>query len=158
MKITLLTGGDDPNYAFPLVTSLISNDIDVDFIGSDKMQDPIITSKPQINYLNFRGDQSEVAPLKDKIKRILVYYWKLIKYSASTDSKIFHILWLNKFIYLDRTLLNLYYKLTGKKLVLTAHNINDRARDGRDNIIKNEVGNKVALLMEQRKGRGHLME
>jgi hypothetical protein len=29
---------------------------------------------------------------------------------------------------------------------------------GRDNIIKNEMGNKVALLMEQRKGRGHLME
>ena len=135
MKITLLTGGDDPNYAFPLATSLISKDIDIDFIGNDTMQDPVITSKPQINYLNFRGDQSEEAKLKDKIKRILVYYWKLIKYSVSTDSKIFHILWLNKFVYLDRTLLNLYYKLIGKKLVFTAHNINDRARDGRDNIL-----------------------
>jgi hypothetical protein len=29
---------------------------------------------------------------------------------------------------------------------------------GRDNIVKNEMGNKVALLVEQRKGRGHLME
>jgi glycosyltransferase involved in cell wall biosynthesis len=46
--------------------------------------------------------------------------------------KIFHIFWNNKFEFFDRTLLMLYYKLLGKKLVFTAHNVNIRKRDCTD--------------------------
>ena len=132
MKVALLTGGDDPNYAFPLTSSLASKGIIIDFIGNDKMQKAEITTNENVNYLNLRGDQSENVSRKKKIYRVLKYYWKLIKYTAKTDTKLFHILWLNKFIYFDRTILNIFYKIMGKKLIFTAHNINAEERDGND--------------------------
>ena len=48
------------------------------------------------------------------------------------DPKLFHILWHNRFQFFDRTFLLLYYKLLGKKIVLTAHNVNAGQRDLND--------------------------
>ena len=67
----------------------------------------------------------------EKIRRVLLYYKRLIVYAYRTDSMIFHILWFNKFMFLDRTILNIYYKTLGKKIVFTAHNIDQGERDGR---------------------------
>ena len=53
-----------------------------------------------------------------------MYYAKLIRYAATAKPKIFHILWNNKFESFDRTLLMLYYRFLGKRIVLTAHNVN----------------------------------
>ena len=53
-------------------------------------------------------------------------------YAARSRARIFHILWNNKFEHFDRTLLMLYYRLFGKRMILTAHNVNIRKRDGRD--------------------------
>src|SRR5205814_730099 len=72
------------------------------------------------------------APWHTKIARIARYYQNLVAYTARTESRLFHILWLNKFDLLDRTILNVFYKLKRKKLVFTAHNVNPRKRDGRD--------------------------
>ena len=47
-------------------------------------------------------------------------------------TKIFHILWNNRFEFFDRTLLLLVYKLLGRRLVFTAHNVNIRKRDCSD--------------------------
>lgn len=135
MKISLLTGGDDPTYALPLTSALVSKGITVDFIGNDAMQNVDAVKNISVNYFNLRGDQDEHVPTIDKVIRILKYYFKLLKYSATTDSKLFHILWLNKFVYFDRTILNMYYKVLGKKVVFTAHNINAEERDGNDSLI-----------------------
>jgi len=51
--------------------------------------------------------------------RVLIYYARLLRYAAAAEAKIFHILWNNKFEFIDRTLVVLYYKLLGKKVVLT---------------------------------------
>jgi len=142
MRISLLTGGDDPTYALPLLSALISKGMNVDFIGNDAMQNSEIARNSNVNYLNLRGDQSPSAPLSEKIFRVLEYYYKLIKYTAHTDLKLFHILWLNKFVYFDRTILNIYYKVLGKKLIFTAHNINVGQRDGCDSFI-----NRLTLKM-----------
>src|SRR6185295_4996745 len=56
----------------------------------------------------------------------------LIRYAATAKPKVFHILWNNKFEHFDRTLLMLYYRLLGKRIVLTAHNVNAGARDATD--------------------------
>src|SRR5262249_36162940 len=64
--------------------------------------------------------------------RVLRYYQDLLRHASRTDSRLFHVLWLNKFEVLDRTLLNVFYKLKKKKLVFTAHNVNLRKRDGCD--------------------------
>ena len=67
---------------------------------------------------------------------------EVICYAASTETKVFHILWLNKFIFFDSTLLNIYYKLNGKKLVYTAHNVNMKTRDGGENLL-NRISLKI---------------
>jgi len=133
MKVTLLQGGGgDIYYELGLLSGLVSKRINVDIIGNDKMRDASALTGENANLYNFRGNQDSHAPVKEKIYRVLKYYFKLTKYAARTDSKLFHILWLNKFIYFDITILNVYYKLLGKKLVFTAHNINMRERDKND--------------------------
>ena len=70
--------------------------------------------------------------MRSKFVRILTYYARLAKYVIRSEPRIFHILWNNKFEHFDRTLLMLYYRLFGKRVILTAHNVNMRKRDGRD--------------------------
>ena len=137
MKISLLTGGQDLHYALGLLSGLVRQNIDVEFVGNDAMQASEVTQYSNVKYVNLRGDQSSNATLHEKVRRVLKYYVKLIKYAATTDSQLFHILWLNKFTYLDRTLVNLYYKLLGKKLLYTAHDINYRKLVGEDTALNN---------------------
>jgi len=125
-----------------LLSGLISQGIEVDFIGNDEMSSASILKNKGVNFYNLRGDQNPNAPMKEKILRILKYYYRLIEYTIKSDSELFHIQWLNKFIYFDRTFLNIFYKLLGKKLVFTAHNINAGERDGNDT-----TGNRLTLKL-----------
>ncbi len=135
LKVSLLTAGKDPHYALGLLGGLTPNGIDVDFIGNDAMESAEVIKSVRVTYYNLRGDQAPQVSLKNKAVRVIRYYLKLIAYAARTDSKLFHILWLNKFTYFDRTLLNIYYKLLGKKLVFTAHNVNIEERDSSDSFL-----------------------
>ncbi len=67
-----------------------------------------------------------------KVVRILTYYARLASYVPRSQAQIFHLLWNNKFEHFDRTALMLYYRLFGKRVVFTAHNVNARKRDGCD--------------------------
>jgi glycosyltransferase involved in cell wall biosynthesis len=131
-RISLLTGGSDKPYALGLVTALTTERVLIDFVGSDDLDLPDLRNNLLVNFLNLRGDQNPGANLARKVARILTYYWRLIRYAATAKPKVFHILWNNKFELFDRTLLMLYYKLLGKELVLTAHNVNIRKRDCTD--------------------------
>jgi D-inositol-3-phosphate glycosyltransferase len=132
IEVCLLTGGDDRPYALGMASTLAGRAISVDFIGSDKLDAPELHRTPLIAFLNLRGDQSEDAPFRRKFVRILTYYVRLLKYVLRSRPRIFHILWNNKFEHFDRTLLMVYYRLFGKRIVFTAHNVNTRKRDGRD--------------------------
>ena len=131
-RISLLTGCHDKPYAFGLATALAKAGVEIDFIGSDELDSPDLRSNPQINFLNLRGDQRVDAGLLQKMTRVLVYYFRLIIYAVTAKPKVFHILWNNKFEVFDRTALMLFYKLLGKQIILTAHNINISQRDGQD--------------------------
>lgn len=135
MKISILSAGKDRPYALGIAEALVQKRVEFDFVGNSEFEKEEIFSSPFVNYYNLRGEQGTDASAFRKIARVLLYYWKLIRYAAKSDVDIFHILWLNKFIVFDSTLLNAFYKLTGKKLVYTAHNINIKERDGGDNII-----------------------
>lgn len=135
MKISLLTGGKDIHYAFGLLSGLVSKTIEIEFIGNESWKDANIFKNENVIYYDLRGDQSPNASIKEKILRVLRYYIKLFRYAAKTDSKLFHIQWLNKFTYFDRTFLNIYYKILGKKLIFTAHDINYRKLVGSDTVI-----------------------
>ena len=131
-RICLLTGGDDRPYALGMACALAGQGISVDFIGSDKLDAPELHRSPLIAFLNLRGDQNEDAPLLRKVVRILTYYARLASYVPRSQAQIFHLLWNNKFEHFDRTALMLYYRLFGKRVVFTAHNVNARKRDGCD--------------------------
>jgi len=145
IKVSLLTGGSDRPYVYGLTDGLLSKNATLDIIGSDELNDPEIYNKPGVNFLNLRGDQRPGANFRIKIARITSYYAKLIRYAATAKPRIFHILWNNKFEAFDRTLLMLYYKLLGKKIVLTAHNVNIAARDHNDSAF-----NRLTLRIQYR--------
>jgi D-inositol-3-phosphate glycosyltransferase len=144
-NVALLTGGGDKPYALGLAAALTSAQVSLDFIGSDDLNVPELRDNARVNFLNLRGDQSPKASPATKIARVLAYYWRLIRYAATAQPKLFHILWNNKFEVFDRTLLLFYYKMLGKRLVFTAHNVNARKRDGDDSFL-----NRLSLRMQYR--------
>ena len=132
LHVALLTGGSDKPYALGIATALSSARVAVDFIGSDELDVAELHKLPQLRFLNLRGDQSQEASFPRKIARVARYYWRLIGYAATARPRIFHILWNNKFEFVDRILLMAYYRLLGRRIVLTAHNVNIRKRDNCD--------------------------
>lgn len=131
-RVSLLTGGGDKPYALGLASTLIDQDIAFDFIGSDEVDVRQLGPNSRARFLNLRGDQRPDAGIARKVVRVLIYYIRLLRYAAIAEPKVFHILWNNKLEILDRTFLLLYYRLFGKRLVFTAHNVNARRRDGND--------------------------
>ncbi len=136
MKVSLLAcGGGDIYYELGLLSGLITKEIYVDFIGSDFMQNAGILSHERVSFYNLRRDQDPNVLVKEKFFRIIKFYIRLIKYAFTADSFLFHIQWLNKFTHFDRMFLNIYYKILGKKLIYTAHNVNAGVRNEKDTIL-----------------------
>jgi D-inositol-3-phosphate glycosyltransferase len=146
VQVGLLTGGDDRPYALGLAAALVAQGIFIDFIGSDALDAPELHNTPLVNFLNLRGDQTEHVSFGKKMARLLNYYRRLLWYASVSRPPILHILWNNKFQLIDRVVLMLYYRLLGKKIVLTAHNVNAAKRDGRDSLL-NRLTLKIQYWM-----------
>jgi glycosyltransferase involved in cell wall biosynthesis len=145
IAVTLLTGGGDKSYVFGLTTELIPKGAVLDLIGSDELDCPEFRDRRGLNFLNLRGDQQPEASFVRKTSRVARYYSRLIRYAATAKPRIFHILWNNRFETLDRTLLMLYYRFLGKRIVLTAHNVNEGRRDSKDTFL-----NRLTLRIQYR--------
>jgi D-inositol-3-phosphate glycosyltransferase len=145
IDVGLLTGCQDRPYAFGLAMALISKGVHLDIIGSDEIDSPELHTTPNLRFLNFRGSQRNDANFAEKLAKLLVYYAKLIGYAARSKPKTLHILWNNKFEFFDRTILMLYYKALGKKIALTAHNVNQARRDSKDSLL-----NRITLKIQYR--------
>jgi glycosyltransferase involved in cell wall biosynthesis len=132
VEVALLTGGGDRTYAVGLAMGLVSKGVVVDFIGGDEVDSPELHTTPKLQYFHLRKNKRRDAGYIAKAWRVLSYYGHLIRYSATAKPKVFHILWNNKFEHFDRTWLMVYYRLLGKRIVLTAHNVNAGMRDAND--------------------------
>src|SRR5437899_4843314 len=132
LKVALLTGGGDRPYVFGMANALMAKGLSLDIVGGDDLDCSEWHGTRHVRFLNLRGDMREDARLPKKISRVLIYYVRLLIYAATARQKIFHILWNNKFETFDRVPLMLYYKLLGKKTLLTVHNVNARTRDSND--------------------------
>jgi D-inositol-3-phosphate glycosyltransferase len=141
LRVAVLTGGQDPPYARGLLRELVARGVDVVCVGNDELADCRFVGSGHLEFHNLVGGQ-EPTNMIGKIWRVLSYYGRMIVFAAQTDAKLFHILWFRKFPVFERTLLNAYFKLLGKKLIFTAHNVNDHARDGRRESIVNWVSLK----------------
>ena len=144
-EVALLTGGRDKHYALDLVRNLTTEGVVVDFIGSDALDSPELQENPRVRFLNLRGDTNADSSLLRKMARVVNYYWRLVAYAATAEPRIFHILWNNKLEILDRTVVLLYYRLLGKRIVFTAHNVNAGKGDGTDGIV-----NRLTLRAQYR--------
>ncbi|MGA8668482.1 MAG: glycosyltransferase [Terracidiphilus sp.] len=143
IELGLLTACRDRHYALGLAIALADGGVSLDIVGGDEIDSPELHTTPNLRFLNFLDDQGIKAGFAKRISRLLVYYGRLIRYTAHTKRRVLHILWNGRFEFFDRTLLMLYYKLYGKKVVLTAHNVNGARRDGKDSLL-----NRVTLRMQ----------
>jgi D-inositol-3-phosphate glycosyltransferase len=144
-SVSLLTGGSDKPYAIGLASALSAEQMAVEFVGSNELDCPEARQIPGLTFLNLRGDQREDASISAKVTRIFAYYARLVRYAATARPPILHILWNNRFEIFDRTLLMMYYRLVGKRVVMTAHNVNMAARNGTDTWL-----NRVSLRIQYR--------
>lgn len=145
IQVSLLTGGSDKHYAYGLATSLVTNGVNLDVVGGDGLEGPEMYGTPGLTFLNLRRKPRRGVGLLKKATRLLAFYARLIAYAWNARPKLFHILWNNKFEFIDRTILMLYYKLLGKKIAITAHNVNKARRDGQDSMI-----NRLSLKIQYR--------
>lgn len=130
IKITIICAGGETHYLYGLINGLAKiNDLFIDVIDSYKSAG-LFDNLPNVRHFNLRRDQNPNVGIIKKIIRVYLYYIRLIVYAARTNTNLFHIQWLNKFYFFDRTFLLIYYKLLGKKIVYTAHNVDDYGRPG----------------------------
>lgn len=132
IEITLLTGGIDRPYTFGLAMELISKGVELELIGSEGVDFPEFHCTPGLRFLDLQGSQKEDVPAITKILRLARYYARLMWYTMAARPKIFHVLWNGRLEEFDRTCLMLFYRLLGKKVVRTVHNVNKKKRDGTD--------------------------
>lgn len=144
-EVAILTGGGDPHYSHGLAISLAAAGVRSDFIGSDDLDSKAIRSTASIRFLNLKGDQNPGSPLPRKVARICRYYTRLLRYALASRARVFHVLWNSRLEWFDRTILMLFFKACGRRVVLTAHNVNRGRRDGTDS-----VANRLTLRFQYR--------
>lgn len=145
LKIALLTGGIDKHYACGLSQSLASSGIAVDVICNTEMDIREMRESPKLRLFTLYATPQHHQSTSRKLLAVIGVYARLLHYAAASSAPIFHILWNYKFTFIDRTLLLIYYKLLGKQLVFTAHNVNAAERDGSDSFF-----NRLSLRIQYR--------
>jgi len=143
-EVALLTGGQDASYAFGLATTLSQRGILVKVVGNDRVDNIDFHTSDRIKFVDC-GRLRPNAGFLAKLLQATAYYARLIAYVTFRSPKIVHILWNNKAEYFDRTLLTLYFKCLGKKIVFTAHNVNKAKRDSCDSVL-----NRLTLGIQYR--------
>ena len=132
LKVSLLTGGRDTYYAVPLAESLSQQPgVVLEVVGSDRYIGVPELVAQAVAVRKLHGDLDPAQSALRKGLRVARMYWDLFTYAARSDSAVFHILWENKFKVFDRTVLVAWYRLLGKRLIFTAHNVDADARDGK---------------------------
>ena len=133
-RVAVLTGGGDRPYVFGLCPALATDSMLVDVIGSDALEGPELRGTPGLRFLNLQGDWPPRGSGRGRLARVLRFYRELVRYVVTSAPRLLHILWNHhdKLELFDRTVLMLFYKLAGKIVVVTAHNVNTRKRDRTD--------------------------
>jgi glycosyltransferase involved in cell wall biosynthesis len=136
MRISILNAGQQTDYLYGLVSGLSQiQSLEIEVVDSDNSIN-LFNEFSRVSFFNLRGDNLSRQLLPVKIWRISRYYIRLLWYTARTKSRIFHIEWENSIALFDRTLLILYYRMCGKKLIFTAHNVYKEARDERATFLR----------------------
>jgi D-inositol-3-phosphate glycosyltransferase len=139
VKVVLLTGGKDAPYARGLVRELAERGVRVVLVGHSELAAAADAGNGRVDFRNMVGSLDRDDGLLGKTWRVFTYYARLLAFTARTDETLFHILWFRKFPLAERLILIAYFKLLGKKLVFTAHNVDDQARNGKRETFANRL-------------------
>jgi glycosyltransferase involved in cell wall biosynthesis len=145
IKVSLLTGGLDKPYVMGLTAALVSHGVSLEVIGNSTLDGPEMHSTGQLSFLSLYWNPLKNLSAAAKLWRVFLSYVRIAFYAARAQPKIFHVLWNNKFELFDRTILMLYHKALGKKVVFTAHNVNAGKRDSNDSAF-----NRLTLKIQYR--------
>jgi glycosyltransferase involved in cell wall biosynthesis len=143
--VAILSGGWDRPYAFGLTDALVRNGLRVELIAGDDLTDADFGHPRTLRVLNYRVTNRAGDSVATRLRRLASYYIKLIAYAWRSRAPVFHILWNNGYDTFDRVVLMLYYRLLGRVVCLTAHNVNAGARDNRDSFV-----NRATLKFQYR--------
>lgn len=144
MNITLITGGA-PHYEAGLIAGLTENGVQLNVIGGDDLASAPALKSPHVRFHNFyHGSEPQLNRWR-KLRRVFGAYVKLLAHAATCRDRLIHVQWPYKFPLFDRTLLNLWCRTFGKKMVFTAHNIDSAARDGKSSRL-----NRLSLWLHYR--------
>jgi D-inositol-3-phosphate glycosyltransferase len=143
--VTLLTGGTDRHYVCALAKAIATSGMAVDVVGNTEMNSCEMRGFANVRLLPLYAMQRPEWGVFRKLLSCIAVYMRIVCYAATSSSHTFHILWNYKLAFFDRTLLLLYYKFLGKKLVFTAHNVNAAERDGADSLL-----NRLTLSVQYR--------
>jgi glycosyltransferase involved in cell wall biosynthesis len=149
VKITLITNSGEPHYQLGLASGLAQQPLMLHVVGGQSLRPTLERSGPRISLQDLGGELDPKSPKWVKLARVIRYYLRLAWYAATTDSQLFHIQWPYKFVFFDRTLLNVFFKALGKRLVFTAHNVDKEVRDGNPSW-KNKVSLKFMYRITDR--------
>ena len=135
MRVTILNVGGNIDYLYGLVRGLAGvDDLKLEIVDCYR-SDLIFDDLKNVRVFNFLGDSRETASVPYKILRQICFYARFMVYITTTRSDIFHIQWVSKFEILDRLLLVPFYRVLGKALVFTAHNVDANERVDRSSRI-----------------------
>ncbi|HEY2471997.1 MAG TPA: glycosyltransferase family 4 protein [Terracidiphilus sp.] len=149
LKVALLTGGFDRPYAFGLAMSLVSTNVLLDVIGSESVDSPEMHSTPNLHFINLWPAKRAKSSILRSAWAMIQHYLLMFRYATGSSCSVFHILWNSKIQWFDRTVMMLLYKAMGRKVALTAHNVNQGRRDGKDSLI-NRLTLKVQYKLTDR--------
>jgi len=92
MKVALLTAAMDPHYSLGLAPTLVEAAVDVELVGNSEMEEFHGIRHQNMKFFNLMGDQRAESALFDKIRRVVVYYPRILDFSRHSRSDLFHII------------------------------------------------------------------
>jgi glycosyltransferase involved in cell wall biosynthesis len=126
LKICVIAG-DNPHYVQSLVQALANIGLRIDLIGDDRYEK--FNFSTNVKFLNFRGTRNPSSSVIAKCLRILKYYLRCLTYIWKNDIRVVHVQAF-RFNFLEGVVLLPLYRILGKPIVYTAHNLQPKGENG----------------------------
>lgn len=124
MKICVVAG-NNPDYVFSFVQALARFDVGVELIGAETYESFVYPRS--VTFLNLRGSQDWRAPVVAKVARTGRFYLACLFHLWQSDARLVHIQSF-RFKFIEGVMLVFLYRLLGKKVVYTAHNVQEKSQ------------------------------
>jgi len=132
MEVSILNGAGQSDYLYGLVSGLSTTSINKIKILDIDLAEPIFEKIDKVNFQSVYKYQKKGTSRLKKAANILNYYYLQSKHLLTSQQRIVHFQWLDRYFFTDRILLPVLARLRGHKVILTVHNVNAGRRDKND--------------------------